>query len=105
MNVRLAENEIRFRVSNEEFQALIAREPIRLDSEFINVVVQISQTVFSDGLRLDFSSRDLKLLLSPDEVKVLETRLPSKKGIETRVITTSGKELNIIFEVDLKNKL
>lgn len=102
MNVRFAQNEIRFRVTHEEFEKLLSGEHVELETIPLNFVVQIAKKPLEQGMVIDLSCAAVHLVISPNEVTEFRSHLPSKKGIEKQLSMGNGRTLDVAFEVDLR---
>ena len=102
MNVRFAKNEIRFRVTHEEFERMLAGEHVELETIPMNFIAQIAKKPLDQAMVLDLSCAAVHLVLSPDEVTAFRSRLPNKKGIEKQLSMGTGRTLDVAFEVDLR---
>lgn len=104
MNVRLAENEMRFRVSQEEFQRMTSGEHVQLETIPLTFVVLIAKKPLEQGMVLDLSCAAVQLVISPLEIKDFQARMPSKKGIEKTLSMGTGRTLDVVFEVDVQKR-
>lgn len=103
MNVRFSENEIRFRVSKEEFEKLSIGEHLQLETIPMVFVAQPAKKTLEQAMVIDLSCGQVHLVISPEELQALAARLPSRTGIEKTLTLGMGKTVNVIFEVDVKN--
>ena len=107
MNIRFAENEIRYRVSPGEFQELKNGRYLQLDTIPLTFVVQMAKKSLAQGMALDLSCGAIHLAISPDEITEFENRLPSRSGIEKRLLlgeSGGNRTLDVAFEVDIKTR-
>ncbi len=102
MNVRFSENEIRFRVTNDEFEKVSNGEHLQLETIPMVFVVQPALKTLEQAMVMDLSCGQVHLVISPEEIKALEARLPSRTGIEKTLALAMGKSVDVIFEVDVK---
>ncbi len=103
MNIRFAQNEIRFRVTHEEFEKLLEGEYVELETIPLNFVVQIAKKPLDQGMVIDLSCGAVHLVISPDEMTEFRSHLPNKKGIEKRLSMGTGRTLDVAFEVDVRS--
>lgn len=102
MNVRFSDGEIRFRVTMPEFDRLIKGEYLQLETIPLTFVVQMAKKPVEQAMVIDLSCGAVHLVISPEEVEALQTRLPSKEGIEKHLSLGMGKSIDVAFEVDVK---
>ena len=103
MNVRFADQSIRFRVVNDEFERLLAGKAVALEVTVLNSRVfraNVSATMMGSW-QLDSDPTGLWLSVPRDELRTLSTSLPSKAGLEHEFKTSHG-ELHVLLEVDVK---
>lgn len=103
MNVRFADQSIRFRVHQEEFERLLAGKAVALE------VTVFSSRVFRANIsssmlgpwQLDSDPTGLWLSVPRNELKSLSDNLPSKEGLEHEFKTNHG-DLRVALEVDVR---
>ena len=102
MNVRFSENEIRFRVTSQEFDRVKTGEPLQLETIPFTFIVQMAKKPLAQGMVLDLSRDAVHLVISPEEIESLQGRLPSRHGIEKRLTLANEKTLDVAFEIDIR---
>ncbi len=102
MNVRFSENEIRFRISKAEFDKLASGEYLQLETIPMVFIAQVAKKTLEQAMVLDLSCGQVHLIISPEEITALGSRLPSRVGIEKTLALGLGKSVDTIFEVDIK---
>ena len=103
MNVRFADQSIRFRVMSDEFERLLAGKAVALEVTVFNSRIfraNISASVLGPW-QLDSDPTGLWLSVPREELKVLAENLPSKEGLEHEFKTNHG-DLHVSLEVDVK---
>lgn len=103
MNVRFAKDEIRFRVTEEEFQQILKGEYVQLETIPLTFVAQMAKNPLKQAMIIDLSCSSVQLAISPDEMEAFQSRLPSKQGIEKSLTLGMGKSIHVAFEVDLRS--
>jgi hypothetical protein len=105
MNIRFSDSHIRFRVSRSELDRLLAGRSLALDVPMPRAHqfrASISVTPIGDW-QLDSDPTGMWLTLPRSALDELLQNLPSKEGLEHE-FDTSGKTLNVAFEVDLRGQ-
>lgn len=104
MNVRFADQNIRFRVENEEFQRLLSGKAVALEVTVLNSRVFRANVsaIMMGSWQLDSDPTGLWLSVPREELKELSSHLPRKSGLEHEFKTSHG-ELHVSLEVDLKS--
>lgn len=105
MNVRFADQSIRFRVQNEEFERLLTGKAVSLEVTVFNSRVfraNISSSMLGPW-QLDSDPTGLWLSVPREELKTLNDNLPSKEGLEHEFKTNHG-DLHVSLEVDVKRE-
>jgi hypothetical protein len=103
MNVRFANQSIRFRVNNDELQRLLAGKAVALEVSLFNS--RMFRANISSGVmgpwQLESDPTGLWLSVPREELKTLAATLPNKEGLGHEFKTNQG-ELRVALEVDLK---
>ncbi len=105
MNVRFADQSIRFRVQKEEFERLMSGKAVALEVTIFNSRV-FRANISSNALgpwQLDSDPTGLWLSVPRNELKELSEALPSKEGLEHEFKTNHG-DLHVSLEVDLRKE-
>jgi hypothetical protein len=102
MNIRLSEGQIRFRVTTQEFEKLSRGDYVQLETIPLTFVVTIAKKPLDQAMVIDLSCGAVQLVISPEEMKAFQARLPSKHGIEKTLSLGMGKSIDVAFEVDVR---
>ncbi len=102
MNIRFSDGEIRFRVTAQEFEKLNKGEYVQLETIPLTFVVTIAKKPLDQAMVIDLSCSAVQLVISPEEMKSFQARLPSKHGIEKTLSMGMGKTIDVAFEVDVR---
>ena len=112
MNLRLSSRELRFRISADEYQALccerVLKERIELPGDraidFSIAVAAAADVVVPDGMKLNVSDFNVRLLVSEDALSELNPERPSHEGLGVEEKLSSGNFLRYSLQIDLKSK-
>lgn len=104
MNIRFSDGEIRFRVTTQEFEKLKQGDYVQLETIPLTFVVTIAKKPLDQAMVIDLSCSAVQLVISPQEMKAFQSRLPSKHGIEKTLPLGTGKSIDVVFEVDVRPK-
>lgn len=105
MNVRFAENSIRLRVTNDEFEQMRLGKAMSLEVPLPRghaFRCKLNVTANGNWL-LDSDPTGLWVSVPRSEINALAEALPSKEGIEHAFATNDG-ELQVSLEVDVKRR-
>jgi hypothetical protein len=106
MNIRLAHNALRYRVTRSELDGLLAGRSLALEVSLPrNHAFRTSvRPALLGGWQLESDPTGMWLSVPRLDLEALAASLPSKEGIEHRFIDVKGSGLLVTFEVDLKDK-
>lgn len=105
MNIRFSDRHIRFRVSRQELERLLAGRSLALDVPMPRAHqfrASINVTPLGDW-QLDSDPTGLWLSLPRAALEELLQELPRKEGLD-REFDTNGSKLTVVFEVDLRKE-
>lgn len=105
MNLRISENQLRFRITQGETE-LLAKDGMLAFSlnlgaqnvEYAVVIADIEQT-----LALDVQKNAWKLLVDRKDFSQFIASLPSREGVE-QTVTMGGAQVELVLEVDVRRK-
>lgn len=105
MNLRISENQLRFRITQGETE-LLTRDGVLAFSlnlgaqtvEYSVALAEIEQT-----LALDVQKTAWKLLVDRKDFSQFLASLPSREGIE-QTVTMNGAQIELALEVDVRRK-
>ena len=105
MNLRISENQLRFRITQGETE-LLMRDGLLAFSlnlgeqtvEYSVVLAEMEQT-----LTLDVQKNAWKLIVDRKDFALFLASLPSREGIE-QAVTMKGVRLTVVLEVDVRRK-
>ena len=103
MNVRFSDRHIRFRVTRQELERLLAGRSLSLDVPMPRAHqfrASVSVTPIGDW-QLDSDPTGMWLSLPRSALEEMIQDLPRKEGLE-HSFETSGSTLGVAFEVDLR---
>ena len=103
MNIRFAKDEIRYRVTEDEFQQILQGGYVQLETIPLTFVAQMAKKPLEQAMVIDLSCSAVQLVISPEEMESFKAQLPSKRGIEKTLTLGMGKSINVAFEVDLRS--
>ena len=105
MNVRFSDRHIRFRVTRQELERLMAGRSLALDVPMPRAHqfrASVSITPIGDW-QLDSDPTGMWLSMPRSALEGLLQELPSKEGLE-HTFDTNGSTLGVAFEVDLRKE-
>jgi hypothetical protein len=105
MNIRFSDRHIRFRVTRQELERLLAGRSLALDVPMPRshqFRASISVTPIGDW-QLDSDPTGMWLSLPRAALEELLQELPRKEGLEHQ-FETNGSTLSVAFEVDLRKE-
>jgi hypothetical protein len=105
MNVRFSDRHIRFRVTRQELERLMAGRSLALDVPMPRAHqfrASVSITPIGDW-QLDSDPTGMWLSMPRSAVEGLSQELPRKEGLE-HTFETNGSTLSVAFEVDLRKE-
>ncbi len=105
MNIRFADRHIRFRVTRQELERLLAGRSLALDVPMPRAHqfrANVNVTPLGDW-QLDSDPTGLWLSLPRSALESLQQELPRKEGVEHE-FDTNGNKLTVAFEVDLRSE-
>jgi hypothetical protein len=103
MNVRLGKAEVRFRVKENEFEALVEKgnleeEVVFAKGEKLSYKVVVCAR---EDMGVGFKADELKLEISDRLLAEGKAKITSKDGLSQEIITDGGSRLKCTFQVDL----
>lgn len=106
MNIRLAANALRFRVTRNELDGLLAGRSLALEVSLPgNHAFRASvRPALLGGWQLESDPTGTWLSIPRLDIEALAASLPSKEGIEHRFTDVKGGELTVSLAVDLKDR-
>ena len=105
MNLRISENQLRFRITHGEAE-LITRDGLlsfllNLGAQTVEYSVALSE--LEQPLALNVQNNAWKLLVDRKDFSQFLASLPSREGIE-QTVTMKGTQLTLVLEVDVRRK-
>lgn len=105
MNLRISENQLRFRITQGETE-LLKREgalsfTLNLGGQAVEYAVTLAE--LEQPLDLEVHNNIWKLLVDRKDFSQFLASLPSREGIEQNV-SMNGAQLTIVLEVDVRRK-
>ena len=107
MKVRIGQNELRFRVDEDELSSLRAMAKVTCDVGICaeHTLKFVLRCMAGGERKLSLRNEAITLDLPAPEVEELIQSLPSKKGLEWRLIDESGRITDVSFEVDVRDSV
>ena len=102
MNIRISKNQLRFRITKDEFLKLIGGEDIVLESPIDLGLKSYSVCLSQENEKMNLMTKLNHLILFINVSDLEDLKLPSKSGIENEVLI-NGRMIKLALEVDVKN--
>ena len=105
MNLRISENQLRFRITQGETDLLRRDRSLSFSLNLGNQSVEYSVVLaeLKQPLDLEVHKNTWKLLVNRKDFIQFLASLPSREGIEQNV-SINGAQLTIVLEVDVRRK-
>jgi hypothetical protein len=105
MNLRISENELRFRITQGETELLKRDGSLSFSLNLGNQTVEYAVTLveLEQPLDLEVHKNAWKLLVDRKDFRQFIASLPSREGIEQNV-SMNGTQLTLVLEVDVRRK-
>ena len=109
MNIRISNSEIRFRVSEEEFQflqdglRLSDSLPVSADKIFSFEIEPASNSEKNQPLGFLWSDEKVSLFVRKNRLEYLKDVCRSKKGFVQKTTLEGGKAISLVLQIDLKS--
>ncbi|MFL6547641.1 MAG: hypothetical protein ACJ8OJ_03050 [Povalibacter sp.] len=106
MNIKLSERALRVRVLRSEFDALLSSRAIKLDVELPrNHTFRVNvRPAMIGGWSLESDPTGLWIAIPRSELQALSQLLPSPEGLEHAFDVSSGGQILVSFEVDVREQ-
>jgi hypothetical protein len=105
MNLRISENQLRFRITQGETELLrqdgVLAFSLNLGAQTVEYSVVLAD--LEKTLVLDVQKSAWKLLVDREDFSQFLASLPSREGIE-RNVSMNGTQLTLVLEVDVRRK-
>lgn len=103
MNLRLEDNYIRFRISKEELDTLLANKIISNSTMAIKYCIELSEN--TQNPEVSYYNNKLTFMLPEKKVTDHKNTLPNKDGIIEEIKLRGGNTIIVSLEVDVfKNR-
>lgn len=105
MNLRISENQLRFRITQGETELLMRDGTLAFSLNLGTQMVEYSVAVveLEQTLTLDVKKNAWKLLVDRKDFSQFLASLPSREGIE-QTVTMNGAQIELVLEVDVRRK-
>ncbi len=105
MNLRISENQLRFRITQGETELLMRDGTLAFSLNLGAQTVEYSVAVaeLEQTLALDIKKNAWKLLVDRKDFSQFLASLPSREGIE-QTVTIGGAQIELVLEVDVRRK-
>lgn len=105
MKIRFSHEDVRIRITYEEFEKLARGEDLALEVPLppLHVFRLEVRAVADGGWMLASDSAGLRLSIPESNLIEFAQALPSRKGLTCDFPNGNGKDTNLVFEVDLKS--
>lgn len=105
MNLRISENQLRFRITREELANLLKGSALELSLPFGTATkCRIQCTNSEQSLALEKTAEALTLTAGRNALETFAAQLPSREGIEQE-IRLKETQWQLILEVDVRKSL
>lgn len=105
MNLRISENQLRFRITQGETELLrqdgVLAFSLNLGAQTVEYSVALAE--MEQTLVLDIQKNAWKLLVDRKDFSQFLASLPSREGIE-KTVTLNGTQIELVLEVDVWRK-
>ena len=105
MNLRISENQLRFRITQGETELLrqdgVFAFSLNFGAQTVEYSVALSE--MEQTLALDVQKTAWKLLVDRKDFNQFLASLPSREGIEQKV-TMNGAQIELVLEVDVRRR-
>ena len=105
MNLRISENQLRFRITQGETELLtrygVLAFSLNLGAQTVEYSVALAD--LEKTMALDVQKSAWKLLVDRKDFSQFLAALPSREGIE-QAVTMNGAQIELVLEVDVRRK-
>ena len=106
MNIKISKNQVRFRITNDEFLELIENECLVMESPLQSSIQKYLIFVedIETPIQLKESEKQIVLFVDAETLSKFQKQIPSRDGIEDEFISKNGISVKIALEVDVRKK-
>ena len=105
MNLRISENQLRFRITQGETELLTRDGALAFSLNLGAQTVEYSMALaeIEQTLALEVKKNAWKLLIDRRDFSQFLASLPSREGID-QTVTVNGAQIELVLEVDVRRK-
>jgi|SRR6188768_3239172 len=107
MNIKFSEHELRVRVTRGELNTLLSSRAIKLEVELPrNHIFKVNiRPAMIGGWSLESDPTGVWITIPRADLDTFSQNLPSREGLEHAFELSSGKRIQVSFEVDVREEI